>query len=152
MDCATQGTLLVKVKVAGWCYGHNESPIVGTAHEDLDSLLFFFFFFFFCCFILLSKKGSFFLLGLQRFPFVGRPVGYSNLWPYLKLVSGSIHLLVTDMFEERSIKKWHLGSDKFRPQGHVWQDLCRLPLNMLHTKYLSSWPPTFRYDCWSLFS
>ena len=46
------------------------------------------------------------------------------------------------------------GCGQFRPQGHDWQDLCRVPLNIayveyhltLHTKYTSFRPCGFRED------
>ena len=37
-----------------------------------------------------------------------------------------------------------LGQDQFRPQGLDWQDFCRGPLNVVHTKYLSCGPHSFR--------
>ena len=37
-----------------------------------------------------------------------------------------------------------LGHGQFGPQGLDWQDLCREPLTLLHTKYVSSGPHSFR--------
>ena len=36
------------------------------------------------------------------------------------------------------------GHGQFRPQGLHWQDLCRGPLNIATTKYLSCRPLSFR--------
>ena len=38
------------------------------------------------------------------------------------------------------------GRDPFGPQGRDWQDFCREPQTLLHTKYISCGPRGFRED------
>ena len=39
-----------------------------------------------------------------------------------------------------------MGHGQFGPQGHGWQDSCRGPLTLLHTKYISCGPHGFREE------
>ena len=44
------------------------------------------------------------------------------------------------------------GGGQFGPQGLHWQDLCRGPLTLLHTQYISCEPHGFREEDFLSFS
>ena len=65
------------------------------------------------------------------------------IWPNFKLIQTLMYVIITYKYEKDPIKnsreKWRhhfsyyddpLGRGQFRPQGHNWQDLCRVPLNI----------------------
>ena len=60
-----------------------------------------------------------------------------------KLVSDFISVQVTDKFEEVLIINDPLSHDKFGLRGMVCRIEADYHYTLLHTKYLSSYPPSF---------
>ena len=60
------------------------------------------------------------------------------IWPNFKIIQALMNVIITCKYEKNPIKNGRKKKetsffspyDDLRPQGHDWQDLCRVPLNI----------------------